>query len=276
MTVPASLAALSQTASLNPPAGTDSVFPELDDQLRFGYSCLAQLRDQKAPLASPTFTGVATSPQFNVDVNFTLNLASGDPRITADSGDYISYSRGSDIFAFTIGGVDRLLISAADGPYRTTDATTNNGLIRKSQFDSLTAQATTTARGTLEIATSAETVALTDSVRAVVPSGLGAALAAQPLLGASQTWQNVTGSRAGGTTYTNSTGRPIQVLIAIRTSGTSGTSVFAVNGTSVSSPTWSSITSGNLPIIYSVIVPDGSTYRCDLGGATVDAWSELR
>lgn len=276
MPVPSSINDLSTTASSNSPPGNEQVFPQLKNYLRFYASCIAILRDGKAPLASPTFTDVVTSPQFNVDVNFTINLTGGDPRITADSGDYISYSRGSDIFAVTIGGVDRLLISAADGPYRTTDATTNNGLIRKSQFDALTAQATTTARGTLEIATSAETVALTDSVRAVVPSGLGAALAAQPLLGASQTWQVVTGSRAGGATYTNSTGRPIQVLIALRTSGTSGTSAFVVDFTSISNPTWSSITSGNLPIIYSVVVPNGSTYRCDLGGATVDTWSELR
>lgn len=45
MTVPASLAALSTTAASNPPAGTDAVFPELDNHLRFIYSCMALLRD---------------------------------------------------------------------------------------------------------------------------------------------------------------------------------------------------------------------------------------
>lgn len=43
MAVPGSLAVLSTTPSSNPPAGTDSVFPELDDHLRFIYSCMAML-----------------------------------------------------------------------------------------------------------------------------------------------------------------------------------------------------------------------------------------
>lgn len=47
MPVPASLASLSTTAASNSPAGTENPFPDLDDHLRFGYSCLALLRDGK-------------------------------------------------------------------------------------------------------------------------------------------------------------------------------------------------------------------------------------
>lgn len=60
MTVPANLAALSTTASSNPPAGTDAVFPLLDDHIRFTYSCLAQLRDQKFAAAGGSITGTTT------------------------------------------------------------------------------------------------------------------------------------------------------------------------------------------------------------------------
>lgn len=47
MPVPASLASLSTTADSNPPGGGENPFPELDDHLRFAYSCIAQLRDNK-------------------------------------------------------------------------------------------------------------------------------------------------------------------------------------------------------------------------------------
>ena len=47
MPVPASLASLSTTPASNSPAGTENPFPDLDDHLRFGYSCLALLRDGK-------------------------------------------------------------------------------------------------------------------------------------------------------------------------------------------------------------------------------------
>lgn len=60
MAVPANLAALSTTAASNPPAGTDAVFPELDNHLRFTYSCLAQLRDERLALTGGTLTGVLT------------------------------------------------------------------------------------------------------------------------------------------------------------------------------------------------------------------------
>lgn len=50
------------------------------------------------------------------------------------------------------------------------------------------------------------------------------------LLGVSQTWQAVT--RAGGTTYFNTTGRPIQLLLSGATSGANVVGIFyvAING----------------------------------------------
>jgi len=47
MPVPASLASLSTTAGSNPPSGGENPFPDLDDHLRFAYSCIATLRDGK-------------------------------------------------------------------------------------------------------------------------------------------------------------------------------------------------------------------------------------
>jgi hypothetical protein len=85
--------------------------------------------------------------------------------------------------------------------------------------------------------------------------------------GPAQTWQNVTGSRVAGTTYTNSTGRPISV--SLTTTGTA-TSIL-VNGSTVqSSGSGAGGTFGAL-----IIVPNGATYGCGAGN-TISTWWELR
>ena len=63
MPVPASIDDLSPTASANYPLGTEQVFPNLDNYLRFHAACLAQLRDrldsEGLPLASVMWWGGA-------------------------------------------------------------------------------------------------------------------------------------------------------------------------------------------------------------------------
>jgi hypothetical protein len=63
MPVPASIDELSPTASANYPLGTEQVFPNLDNYLRFHAACLAQLRDRISaeglPLASVMWWGGA-------------------------------------------------------------------------------------------------------------------------------------------------------------------------------------------------------------------------
>lgn len=63
MPVPASIDELSPTASANYPAGTEQVFPNLDNYLRFYAACIAQLRDrigaEGLPLASVMWWGGA-------------------------------------------------------------------------------------------------------------------------------------------------------------------------------------------------------------------------
>lgn len=57
MPVPALITDLNTVAASNSPAGSETVFPNLDDYLRAGFSFTAQLNANKAPLASPAFTG---------------------------------------------------------------------------------------------------------------------------------------------------------------------------------------------------------------------------
>lgn len=114
------------------------------------------------------------------------------------------------------------------------------------------ADASTTVKGVVELATNAETQTGTDSARAVTP----AALAATMLGGNGQSWQNVTSSRSNGTTYTNNTGRPI--MVSCYASGSAGSTWITVDGLDV---IISSFGGNNGTRGCCTIVPNGSTYR---------------
>jgi hypothetical protein len=101
----------------------------------------------------------------------------------------------------------------------------------------------------------------------------GQALSAMSSLGYGQTWQAVTGSRVSGTTYYNTTGKPIVVSI-----------------TAAGSPPFISITVAGLLVFNSApqginatqsasaIIPSGAAYVGTLGGSSssITGWFELR
>lgn len=95
----------------------------------------------------------------------------------------------------------------------------------------------------------------------------GQALAAMQSLGYGQTWQNVTGSRVSGTTYYNTTGKPIWVALE----STSATQVI---------PTVAGVTlpqSGASGVVYGTanfVVPPGASYSATSAGFS--KWIELR
>lgn len=105
----------------------------------------------------------------------------------------------------------------------------------------------------------------------------GQALAAMSSIGYGQTWQNVTSSRVLGTTYYNTTGKPI--LINCRTTITATTSVLAatVNGV-IASDTQGNSTYEAYKSVQGVIVPAGGSYLFSLtvGTGALIYWAELR
>jgi hypothetical protein len=76
-------------------------------------------------------------------------------------------------------------------------------------------------------------------------------------LGYGQTWQNVTGSRAANTDYTNSTTKPIMVNVYRANSNTNGD--FIVDGVTVATINPSTDPSSGQTI--SILVPIGSVYK---------------
>jgi hypothetical protein len=106
----------------------------------------------------------------------------------------------------------------------------------------------------------------------VLTNCTGTAASLNAGIGVGQTWQNVLGSRSAGTTYTNSTGKPIYVLITCITGGSN------VNGTVNGFTFRAGEGAGayfNASTIY-LIVPNGSTYSISSFGAGSQSWLELR
>lgn len=122
-----------------------------------------------------------------------------------------------------------------------------------------------------------ESTQATAGTWATVPSTVqgagGAALAAQSSIGFNQVWTNLTGSRALGTIYTNTTGRPIQIFVFCVSTANANLNI-TVNGLVLFGP---GATAG-FSAQNSVIVPVGGVYSANISAGTPSslAWVELR
>lgn len=92
--------------------------------------------------------------------------------------------------------------------------------------------------------------------------------------GVGQTWQDVTGSRALATTYTNTTGKLIQVSVIIQDSNNADNLNFFVNGSAViSMPDIGGGAAGFQQL--TITVPPTQTYRLETANL-IHSWWELR
>ena len=93
-------------------------------------------------------------------------------------------------------------------------------------------------------------------------------------LGVGQTWQNMTASRVVGTTYTNTTGRPIQVSIKIRVGSYQSSDLYV--GSELISGIYADVGGGgSITGAMQATVLSGQTYRITSAGLGFK-WSELR
>jgi hypothetical protein len=81
-------------------------------------------------------------------------------------------------------------------------------------------------------------------------------------IGVNQTWTNLTGSRSASTTYTNSTGKPIQLSVR-----NTNQVIITVSGLALG---FMSSAAGST---MNAIIPNGGTYSYT---GTIDSWFELR
>jgi hypothetical protein len=96
--------------------------------------------------------------------------------------------------------------------------------------------------------------------------------------GSGQTYQDVSASRASGTTYTNSTGKPILAIITVNQSAAFvlnySITVSSVVLAAVNVLTPAQSTTAVIPTTF--IVPNGSTYLLTITTGTLNKWVELR
>jgi hypothetical protein len=104
-------------------------------------------------------------------------------------------------------------------------------------------------------------------------SGAGQAVNYDQVIGVGQTWQDVTASRSAGVTYTNTTGKPIEVCVIALSTINPPTVKITVDGVG---EIWGGHATGNT-CGATIIVPNGSGYVVGLGSNTsVSKWMELR
>jgi hypothetical protein len=100
----------------------------------------------------------------------------------------------------------------------------------------------------------------------------GQALAALSSIGYGQTWQTVT--RASGTTYYNTTGKPISVYFVFSAAGSSAALALSINGYAIGG---TNSPSAGVASAYSVVIPVGASYVPTITGTTPTLTaSELR
>jgi len=105
----------------------------------------------------------------------------------------------------------------------------------------------------------------------------GQALSAMYSLGFGQTWQNVSGSRSLGTSYYNTTGRPIQVSVVMTASANVFDSYVSVAGFITSRHQLNTANAAGTFHTHTFIVPPGVSYLvANQSNASVSVWMELR
>lgn len=127
--------------------------------------------------------------------------------------------------------------------------------------------ATSTTTGTVKLVNSLASTATDAALTAAQGKILqDSKLNTSNALGVGQTWQKP--SRSLGATYTNNTGKPIQVFICANLDVGS----FNVSGVVMD------INDGSAYCFINCIIPDGATYslRSIYGGASIVSWAELR
>jgi hypothetical protein len=106
-----------------------------------------------------------------------------------------------------------------------------------------------------------------------LPASTGTVALTSDVIGVSQTWQ--VPSRAIGTTYTNSTGKPIMVAVSYTCSSGSTVQGLIVSGTTIyAGAVGVATTAGG----FALIIPNGATYVTTTNGGTLSlvGWAELR
>ncbi len=289
MPVPSDITALSTTAASNSPAGSETP-SSIDDYLRSHASFIAQLRAVIGGATNPnipTATGTAAAANLTTSALDTTagrvlkvgDFGVGTPIATTNlntltgtglfsCGD-VTGTPSSSLLGWWVHQIDSGVWKnqtawQQSNPViqyvRSSADSTTWGAWSQLLFANNAALTGTPTAPTATVGTNTTQIATTAFV-----------LASQSGLGIGQTWQNVLGSRALGTTYTNSSGNPIEVSVSTVASSDTNSLEVTVGGVSILNDRSSSGTSGHAIFV----VPAGATYSV-ASDKTLNRWAELR
>lgn len=229
---------------------------ELDTE----FTAIASAISSKADINSPTFTGTPAAPTATSGSNTTQVANTAYVKVEIDALGTIGTmaAQDADDVAITGGVITGITdLAVADGG---TGASTLTGVVIGNGTSAMTAVAPGTSGNVLKSNGTAWT-----SAAPTVTAGLG-------LNG--ETWRDMTGSRAFGTTYTNNNSYPISVSASTSASGPSPYAAAYVGSVRVSYFLWQFNGSGAIGGCSPFIVPPGATYRID-ANAGLAYWAEL-
>lgn len=96
-------------------------------------------------------------------------------------------------------------------------------------------------------------------------------------IGESQSWQDVTSSRADNTVYQNTTGKPIMAAVTASNLSSGAANMDVYVGSSAGALVKIQTASGYFSLMTTTfIVPSGHYYKCDSDDNVISIWAELR
>lgn len=210
----------------------------------------------------------------NGDIYLVYKIAGADTRFKSEIWANSRHSAGR-LFFRTGTGVEGEMtpfreIHHTDNILQTTGTSANFPMSQKAVTDQLATRVTTSRSITAG-------TGLTGGGTLAANRTLSIAASHIPL-GVGQSWRSVLASRSLNTTYTNTTGRPIQVSISVTNgANSSGDARFVVDGVTVATEY---STSHSWGMHVSTIIPAGSTYSLNstIQSTTwvLGSWAELR
>lgn len=244
--------------------------------------------DSSATVASNLSSGLATKQPLNANLTTLAALSS-----TADTIPYFTGANTAAVttlttFARTIlDDVDDVAVRATIGADNASNLTT--GVIPLSRIPTNLTGVNSATATKLATARLINGVAFDGSADVTLPSGvwggiggtlsnqtdLQSALNAKSSFGVAQAYQNFTGSRALSTTYTNSTTKPITIIITTTNATASSTIDANVGGAGVMRICQTQAGTGPSAGTGQVVVPAGATYVLTANGA-ISQWWEFR
>ena len=225
-----------------------------------------------SPLTSGTVTTIAVPAAISVTIPSTSTMGT----VSAVQSRIV-------VIAINNAGTVELAAVNISGGSVLDETTLINTTAAVAAGNSATAYYSTTARTSVayRVVGYVESTQATAGTWATTPSTLqgygGQALAAMSSLGYGQTWQDVSASRVAGTTYYNTTGKPIQLSICLRSfAGVLTSATLTVNGVVAAYYSSDGGATAYIGATSNCVIPIGASYVLSNNMSLRQLWAELR